>query len=58
VPPCARLGFLGVELHPDLNERSTPDGDIARQVSDVRVLAIAAREELVAAHAVRTLLDT
>jgi acetate kinase len=55
---CARLGYLGVELDPELNERPVPDRDIARRVSDVRVLVIAAREELVAARAVRTLLDT
>jgi acetate kinase len=55
---CARLGYLGVELDPELNERPASDGDIARRVSDVRVLVIAAREELVAARAVRTLLDT
>jgi acetate kinase len=51
-----RLEFLGVKLDPDLNERSMPDADIARPGSDVRVLVIAAREELVAAHAVRALL--
>ena len=51
-----RLEFLGVKLDPDLNERSTPDADIARGGSDVRVLVIAAHEELVAARAVRALL--
>jgi acetate kinase len=55
---CARLGFLGVELDPELNERSTRDGDIACPGADVRVLVIAAREELVSARAVRALLDT
>ena len=54
---CARLGFLGVTLDPDLNARSTPDADIATPGSEVRVLVIAAREELVAARAVRALLE-
>ena len=44
---CERLGFLGVELDPELNERSTPDSDVATSESAVRVLVIAAREELV-----------
>jgi len=54
---CERVSFLGVELDPDLNERSVPDADVAAQESDVRVLAIAAREELIAARAVRSLLE-
>ena len=41
---CERLGFLGVELDPELNERSTPDSDVATSESAVRVLVIAARE--------------
>ena len=53
---CERLEFLGVELDPELNERSTPDADIATSGSSVRILVVAAREELVAARAVRTLL--
>ncbi len=53
---CERLGFLGVELDPELNERSTPDSDVATSESAVRVLVIAAREELVVARAVRALL--
>ena len=52
---CTRLEFLGVKLDRDLNERSTPDADIAAPESDVRVLVVAAREELVAARAVRAL---
>jgi acetate kinase len=50
---CERLGFLGVKLDPDRNERTTPDADIAARESGVRLLVIAAREELVAARAVR-----
>ncbi|MGH3132297.1 MAG: acetate/propionate family kinase [Gaiellaceae bacterium] len=53
---CARLAFLGVELDADLNGRSGPDVDVASSDSAVRVLVIAAREELVAARAVRALL--
>ena len=54
---CARLAFLSVELDADLNEQSAPDGDVASSESAVRVLVIAAREELVVARAVRALLQ-
>ncbi len=54
---CARLGYLGVMLDLNLNARSTPDSDISSPDSEVRVLVIAAREELVAARAVRALLE-
>lgn len=53
---CARLAFLSVELDADLNERSVLDRDVASSKSAVRVLVIAAREELVVARAVRALL--
>ena len=53
---CERLDFLGVDLDPELNVHSRPDADIASSTAAVRVLVIAAREELVAARAVRTLL--
>jgi acetate kinase len=46
-----------VKLDPDLNELSMPDADIAAPGSDVRVLVIAAHEELIAARAVRALLE-
>jgi acetate kinase len=49
---------LGVELDLGLNARTTPDADVSSQGSNVRVLVIAAREELVAARAVRALLST
>jgi acetate kinase len=55
---CKHLRFLGVELDLELNARATPDADVARPGSNVRVLVIAAREELVAARAVRALLST
>jgi acetate kinase len=53
---CERLEFLGVKLDLDLNERSKPDADIAQPRSEVKVLVIAAREELVTARAVRALI--
>jgi acetate kinase len=55
---CARLAFLRVELDADLNERAAPDVDVATSRSAVRVLVIAAREELVVARAVRALLQS
>jgi acetate kinase len=54
---CERLEFLGVKLDASLNERAAPDADIAAPESNVGVLVIAAHEELVAARAVRTLLE-
>jgi acetate kinase len=54
---CQRLSFLGVELDPELNERSVRDADVAAGESNVGVLVIAAREELIAARAVRSLLE-
>jgi acetate kinase len=54
---CARLGFLGVELDDVQNERGVPDADVASGESSVRVLVIAAREELVVARATRELLE-
>ena len=53
---CGRLGFLGVELDLELNELPTLDADVATTESPARILVIAAREELVVAHAVRNLL--
>jgi acetate kinase len=53
---CARLAFLGVELDPALNEGASGDADIASANSSVRVVVVRAREEIVAARAVRALL--
>jgi acetate kinase len=53
---CERLGFLGVELDPDANAKATPDADVGASGSAVRVVVVAAREELVVARAVRALL--
>jgi acetate kinase len=50
---CARLGFLGVELDARTNAAATPDADIAASDSSVRVVVVAAREDLVVARAVR-----
>jgi acetate kinase len=54
---CGRLAFLGVDVDADLNERSMPDADVSSSDSVVRVLIIAAREELVIARATRELLE-
>jgi acetate kinase len=53
---CGRLGFLGVELDPARNADAEPDADVAEVGSPVRVIVLAAREELVVARAVRFLL--
>ena len=50
---CERLCFLGVELDRERNEAAEPDCDVAADGSPVRVLVVRAREELVAARAVR-----
>jgi acetate kinase len=43
---AAKLAFLGVEIDPDLNNRSIPpDGDLATDRSTVRLLAIHTQEE-------------
>jgi acetate kinase len=52
----ARLGFLGVDLDSEKNQNATPDCDVAREGSPVRILVVRAREELVAARAARGLL--
>jgi acetate kinase len=43
---CRGLECLGVELDPDANEECLPDADVARPGSGVRVLVIAAREDV------------
>jgi acetate kinase len=53
---CARLRFLGVKLDPGANASATPDADVGAPGSAVRIVVIAAREELVVARAVRRLL--
>ncbi len=53
---CAGLAFLGVELDEGANATAEPDADVAAPGSAVRVYLIHAREELVVARAVRSLL--
>ncbi len=53
----SRLAFLGVELDPFPNVHAEGDADIAAPRSTVRVLVVTAREELMVARAVRTLLE-
>ena len=52
---CRRLRFLGVELDWDRNQADEPDCELSARGSPVRVLAVRAREELVAAEAARAL---
>jgi acetate kinase len=54
---CGRLGFLGVELDAALNEAAEPDAELAAEGSPVRVVALRAREDVVAARAARALLE-
>jgi len=55
---CTLLSFLGAELDAERNRRAIPDCDIATGESPVRILVVRAREELVAARAVRRHLAT
>jgi acetate kinase len=50
---CERLGLLGVVLDGELNASATPDAEIAEAGSRVRVVVVRAREDVVAARAVR-----
>jgi acetate kinase len=53
---CRRLAFLGVALDDAANRNAEPDAEIAPAGSRVRVVVLRAREDVVAAHAARTLL--
>lgn len=53
---CERLRFLGVEIDEARNAEEAPDCDVAARSSRVRIFVVRAREELVAARAVRMLL--
>lgn len=53
---CSRLEFLGVRLDRETNEAAQPDADISAADSPVRVVVLAAREDVVVARAVRSLL--
>ena len=54
---CGRLAHLGVELDDELNRSSKPDAEVASTGSRVRVVAVRAREDVVAARAVRRVLS-
>jgi len=53
---AARLGFLGVQLDPELNSWADADADIGQRDSAVRVVVVRSREELVIAGETRRLL--
>ena len=53
---CARLGFLGIEIDHAANAGAEPDAEIAEVGSAVRIVVLAAREELVITRAVRDIL--
>jgi acetate kinase len=53
---CSRLGFLGVRLDPERNRGAVPDAELAAAGSPVRIVALRAREDVVAARAARRLL--
>lgn len=55
---CSRLGFLGVDLDDERNVSAGGDAEVGAQSSPVRVVVVCAREELVAARAARTVLDS
>jgi acetate kinase len=52
---CSRLAFLGVELDAHSNAAATPDANVESVRSTVRVVVLAAREDIVVARAVRRL---
>ena len=54
---CERLGFLGVAIDVEANRDATPDAEVAAAGSSVRVVVLGAREDVVAARAVRKLLS-
>jgi acetate kinase len=54
---CRRLGFLGVELDVEANAAAAPDVDVDAPGSDVRVVVLRAREDVVAARAAADLLS-
>ncbi|MCU0482786.1 MAG: acetate/propionate family kinase [Chloroflexi bacterium] len=54
---AAGLGFLGLAIDPDLNERADGDRDIGAPAAAVRALVVVAREDLEIAHQVRAVLE-
>jgi acetate kinase len=55
---CERVRFLGVEIDPQRNTADEPDRDIAAPGSHARILVVRAREDLIAARAVRALITS
>jgi acetate kinase len=53
---CGRLGFLGVELDPEANASARPDATVSTASSNVRIVVLEAREDIMAARAARELL--
>lgn len=53
---CMQLRFLGVQLDGERNASAEPDTEVSAEGSQVRVMVIRAREELIAARAARALL--
>jgi acetate kinase len=55
---CRRLAFLGVVLDDQASEKVAGEATISTEHSTVRVQVVPAREDVVIARAVRTLLAT
>jgi acetate kinase len=53
---CGRLGFLGVELDPEANASARPNATVSASRSNVRIVILEAREDIMAARAARKLL--
>lgn len=54
---CDRLRVLGVELDSELNRSARPDADVSSPRSSARIVVLHAREDVIAARAVRALLE-
>jgi acetate kinase len=54
---CAGLGLLGISIDGEANGQARPDAEITARASHVRVLVIAAREDLEIAREARHVLD-
>ena len=53
---CQGLGFLGVKLDPAANAAAAGDAEVTTPEAAVRVLVVAAREDIEIAHQVRAVL--
>ena len=53
---CERLAHLGVELDPESNRAADGDAEISAPGAAVRIVVVRAREDLIAARAVRAVL--